>query len=371
MRVYLIAGEASGDLHGSNLVKALKTLHPACSFRGLGGDLMQSAGVDIVRHYREMAFMGFSEVIQNLKTIMAMMKECRRDIAAYKPDVVVLIDYPGFNLRMAGYTHKAGIPTVYYISPQVWAWKKSRIRQIRQDVDLMLTILPFEKSFYHKHGYSAEWVGHPLLDVIHNYQPVALTEILPGNHPGGKPLIALLPGSRRQEIKTMLPIMARMPAFFPDYDFVIAAAPSMDEDFINQHTAGEKIPIIKGHTYDILAHARAALVTSGTASLETALWEVPQVICYKGSALSYHIARWLVDIPFIGLPNLVMDKPLVKELIQYDFNATNLREELSRLLTDNVYSCRMREEYRMLKEKLGGRGASENAARKILGLLNQ
>lgn len=363
MRYYIIAGEASGDLHASNLMRELRKKDPAAEFRCWGGDLMKQQGGTIVKHYRDLAFMGFAEVVMNLRTILRNLDYCKSDLLEFKPDVLLLVDYPGFNLRMAKFAHEKGIRVYYYISPQVWAWKESRVRSIRENVDRMFVILPFEKEFYKKHAYDVDFAGHPLLDAIANMQEAIPSRAECVRRWGleDKPLIALLPGSRRQEISTMLPLMLSVRKYFPEYQFVIGAAPSQDISFYNDLLDGENVPVIAGQTYELLRHAEAALVTSGTATLETALFGIPEVVCYKGNRLSYWIARSLVKIKFISLVNLIMDREVVKELIQDDLNTSNLRNELQKILKGEARE-KMLVDYNELKQKLGGAGASEKVA---------
>jgi len=358
MKYYLIAGEASGDLHGSNLIKQLKQLDTDATIRCWGGDLMQQAGGQVVKHYRELAFMGFAEVIMNLRTILRNMDFCKEDIAAFKPDVLVLIDYPGFNLRIAEWAKKQGYRIVYYISPQVWAWKENRVKKIKECVDRMLCILPFEQDFYHKWQYEVEYVGHPLVEVIRDAKDK------PADPPfADKPVIAVLPGSRKQEVSVKLPIMLTMAKHFPDHQFVVAQAPSLDDDFmqglIGQHS---NVSTVKGQTYALLRQATAALVTSGTATLETALFGVPEVVCYKGSPVSYFFAKRLIKVKYIALVNLVMDKPVVKELIQHELTEEHLLKELTLLLNDTATRERMKADYAELWNRLGERNASRLAA---------
>lgn len=359
-RIYIIAGEASGDLHGGNLVRALFDVADApLEVRAWGGDRMASAGAEVVKHYRELAFMGFTQVVLNLRTILRNMATCKRDIAAFKPDALVLIDYPGFNLRIAEWAHGQGIPVHYYISPQVWAWKKGRVRTIRRVVDRMYTILPFEKDWYAAHGMAVDFVGHPLLDAIEQEGRTPLAP-LPGDD--GRPVIALLPGSRRQEIGRMLPLMLRAAARFPDHRMVVAAAPSTPMEVYTEAIGDRKATVVAGHTYDVLRSARAALVTSGTATLETALFGVPEVVCYSGSAINVWLAKRLIDVRFISLVNLIMDREVVRELIQSDLTAENLVAELGRLLHDGPYRTRMQQDLAALRTMLGGPGASRAVA---------
>jgi lipid-A-disaccharide synthase len=362
MKFYIIAGEASGDLHASNLMKALKASDTEAVFRCWGGDLMKEAGGEIVKHYRDLAFMGFAEVIIHLRTILKNLDFCKKDILDYKPDALILVDYPGFNLRMAEFAHEAGFRVIYYISPQVWAWKRSRVYKIRKFVDKMLVILPFEKEFYRKYDFPVEFVGHPLLDVV--TRPSGYKDrqdFISKNQLSGKPVIAVLPGSRKQEISRMLPMMAGLSGRFPGYDFVVAAAPSMEEEFYHKLIGNEGLPLLRNQTHELLRYADAALVTSGTATLETALFRVPQVVCYKANELSYQIARRLVDVKFISLVNLVMDRQVVKELIQGDFNPDNLYHELEMILNE-TWRKKVIADYDELYGKLGGEGASARAA---------
>lgn len=357
-RLYLIAGEASGDLHGSNLIKALRALRPDIVCRAWGGDRMADAGATVVKHYCDLAFMGFWEVAKNLRTIWRNLHFCQRDIEAFQPDAVVLIDYPGFNLRIARWAKKRGFRVVYYISPQLWAWHASRVRAIRRDVDQMLVILPFETDFYRQYGVQATWVGHPLLDVI--------PQVAQPCHSG---VIALLPGSRQQEVRRILPVMLSVTPFFSGYQFVVAAAPSLPESLYRAYLAGyPQVELVVGDTYGVLQRAQAALVKSGTSTLETALLGVPQVVCYAGSSISYAIARRVVRVPYISLVNLVLERPLVRELIQHDMNTPSLRQALDDILQPAQAEV-IREGYRELRRRLGGPGASERAARRILEFL--
>ena len=361
----MIAGEASGDLHASNLMKELKKLDQEAEFRCWGGDLMLAEGAVLVKHYRDLAFMGFVEVIANLPTILRNFKVCKKDLIAYKPDALILIDYPGFNLRMAEYAKKKGLKVYYYISPQIWAWKQSRVKQIKEFVDRMFVILPFEKEFYKKFDYKVDFVGHPLLDAIADLK-TASTKIK-----DDKPIIALLPGSRKQEILRILPLMLELSKKYADYRFIIAAAPSIDNHFYTELTKDFDVDIVFNNTYALLSKAKAALVTSGTATLETALFEVPEVVCYKGGNISYQIAKKLIKVKFISLVNLVMDKEIVKELIQDELNVENLFTELNKILMDKQLRLEMAENYLQLKEKLGGKGASAKTANFIYKDLNK
>ncbi len=367
MRYYIIAGEASGDLHGSNLITELKKKDASADIRCWGGEKMQATGATLVKHYKELAFMGFLEVIKNLPTILKNIKFCKTDILQFKPNALILIDYPGFNLRIAKWAKEQGIPVIYYISPQVWAWKENRVKLIKKCVDKMLVILPFEKEFYAKWNYEVEYVGHPLVEVVDEYQVSSIKYQVSGN------TIALLPGSRQQEILKKLPIMLEVAKHFPDYQFVVAKAPGLDESFYAELLAPYKnVSSVVNKTYELLVQSKAALVTSGTATLETALFGVPEVICYKGSAFSYQIAKRLIKIKFIGLVNLIMDKEVVKELIQDDLTVENLKQELNLLLTDEAKQKQLSEDYTSLKNLLSEGGhASANAAASIYTFLTK
>jgi lipid-A-disaccharide synthase len=366
MKYYIIAGEASGDLHGSNLMKALYQEDRNADIRFWGGDLMEATGGTLVKHYRELAFMGFIEVVFNLKTILGNIKICKKDILAFQPDVIIFIDYPGFNMRIAKWSKEIGIKTHYYISPQIWAWKENRIKEIKRDIDKMYVILPFEKDFYEvKHNYPITFVGHPLIDAIHNQPVINPEDFRTANKLSEKPIIALLPGSRKQEITKMLSIMLSVVNEFPHYQFVIAGAPSQDFSFYEPFITNTNIKFISNKTYDLLKIATAALVTSGTATLETALFKVPEVVCYKGSWASYQIAKRIITLKYISLVNLIMDEEVVTELIQADFNTKNIKKELTKLLEPN-YRKQLLEKYDLLERKLGGTGASEKTAQLIV-----
>ena len=367
MKYYIIAGEASGDLHASNLMKELKKLDHSADFRCWGGDLMKAQGAVLVKHYRELAFMGFIEVIINIKTIFSNLKLCKKDILQYKPDALILVDYPGFNLRIAEFAKAAGIKVFYYISPQIWAWKQGRVHKIKKTVGKMFVILPFERDFYKRFNYDVEFVGHPLLDAIND--PWYKNEISSFRKVEGlseKPLIAILPGSRKQEISKVLPLMLANVSKFPGYEFVIAGVSSLPEDFYSEICAGhENVKIVIGKTYILLSNVVAAIVTSGTATLETALFNVPEVVCYKGSAISFFLAKKLVKVKYISLVNLIMDDEVVKELIQQDFNSAQLQQELSKILDPGV-ADKIKLQFAQLKLKLGGSGASAKTAYLIM-----
>lgn len=365
MKYYVIAGEASGDLHGSNLLKEIKEKDPACEIRFWGGDLMaEVVGEKPVKHYKDLAFMGFLEVAMNLRTILGNIKFCKKDIESFRPDVLILIDYPGFNLRIAEFAKSLGIKVVYYISPQLWAWKEGRVETVKKFVDEMLVILPFEKDFYKKHEVEAHFVGHPLLDAIYDLQPIDCHEFKLNNNLNQKEIIALLPGSRKQEVEKMLEIMLSVRPYFKDYQFVIAGAPSLPKEFYENYV-DENVHFVSNKTYDLLRCSKAALVTSGTATLETALLNVPEVVCYRGSKISYEIAKRLVKhIKYISLVNLIMDRAVVKELIQSELTTENLVSELKLVLNED--RSKILSDYEELRHKLGGKGASENAAEIIV-----
>ncbi len=371
MKYYIISGEASGDMHGANLVSEIKRRDKHAEFRGWGGDKMEAEGVEINKHYRELAFMGFAEVLMNLRTILNNLKKCKADILAYNPDGVILIDYPGFNLRIAEFLHENGIKVFYYISPQIWAWKQNRVHKIKKVVDKMFVILPFEKPFYKKFNIEVDFVGNPLLDEIHKFKESYKSEDFRANNKlSDKPIIALLPGSRTQEIKTKLPVMLSVVEAYKDYQFVIAGAPSQEETIYKEIIGNQNnVSIVFGKTYPLLLNSHAGLITSGTATLETALFKVPQVVCYKANPISYRIAKRLVKIKFISLVNLIMDKEIVRELIQHELTTTNVTSELGKLLEgkdrENLLA-----DYDELIIKLGGVGASANTAEHIVNYLD-
>jgi len=378
MKYYIIAGEASGDLHGSNLIKELKLLDTAADIRCWGGDKMQDAGATLVKHYSSLAFMGFIEVLKNLRTIFKNLAACKADITRYQPDALVLIDYPGFNLRIAAWAKRKGFRVIYYISPQVWAWKESRVRGIKKNVDKMLVILPFEKDFYKKWGFEVEYVGHPLVKVVDEFifnHPVSEPTIHSFLNSSGiaihTPVIAILPGSRQQEILTKLPIMLSVAKYFPDYHFVVAKAPGIEDDFYDALLAPyQNVSSVMNQTYALLREAKAAIVTSGTATLETALFGVPEVVCYKGSAISFLIAKWLITIQYICLVNLIMNKEVVKELIQEQLTEQNIAAELKKILYDAGKQSQLKEDYSALTHLLSqGGNASANAANSIYRFL--
>ncbi|HRB72176.1 MAG TPA: lipid-A-disaccharide synthase [Flavobacterium sp.] len=366
MKYYIIAGEASGDLHGSNLMKAIYEEDAQADIRFWGGDLMQKTGGTLVKHYRELAFMGFIEVIFNLKTIISNIKFCKSDIEQFNPNAIIFIDYPGFNMRIAKWAKERGIPTHYYISPQIWAWKENRIKAVKRDFDYLYVILPFEKAFYEdKHHFPVTFVGHPLIDAIHNRKITRQSDFIKENNLDDKPIVAILPGSRKQEITKMLSVMLSVVEDFQDYQFVIAGAPSQEHDFYKPFLKNKNVHFIANKTYDLLSHSTAALVTSGTATLETALFKVPEVVCYKGSWASYQIAKRIITLKYISLVNLIMDKEVVTELIQDQCNSKNIKAELQKILNP-AYKKHLIAQYDELEQKLGGVGASKKTAQHIV-----
>jgi lipid-A-disaccharide synthase len=377
MKYYIIAGEASGDLHGSNLIKELKKLDTSATIRCWGGDKMQEAGGDLVKHYRDLAFMGFTEVLMNLRTIFRNLKFCKEDILQFKPDALILIDYPGFNLRITKWAKQQGLKIIFYISPQVWAWKENRVKMMKKYIDKMLVILPFEKGYFkNKWNWDVEYVGHPLVEVVESYglgaTPARLSHSGGGYEPKSSNIVALLPGSRKQEIAKKLPVMLEVSKFFPDYEFIVAEAPSVEDEFYKPFTLPyTNVSAAKNKTYDLLLQAKAALVTSGTATLETALFEVPEVVCYKGSFLSYQIGKRLVKVKYISLVNLIMDKLVVKELLQEKLTVENLKNELHELLTNEERINEIKKNYADLKRILSKEGnASAKAAKSIINFLS-
>lgn len=367
MKYYIIAGEASGDLHGSNLIKALKIKDIDADVRCWGGDLMQQAGGYLVKHYKEMAFMGFLEVLLNIRSIFKNMGFCKNDIKKFNPDVIIFIDYSGFNLRIAKWAKENNFKTNYYISPQIWASREGRISKIKSTIDAMYVILPFEKEFYEKkHDFPVHFVGHPLIDAIRNRENTNEKAFRTENNlDADLPIIALLPGSRKQEVQNMLSVMLSVTDSFSDYQFVIAGAPSLEKDFYTPFMTKSNIGFVTNKTYDLLEISHTALVTSGTATLETALFKVPQIVCYKANWISYQIAKRIITLDYISLVNLIMEKEVVKELIQTDLNTKNLKSELTKILDGPQRKCLL-EDYNTLEKKLGGTGASENAATLIV-----
>ncbi|AOM77228.1 lipid-A-disaccharide synthase [Pedobacter steynii] len=365
MKYYLVAGEASGDLHGANLMKAIKAEDESASFRYYGGDKMQAEGGELRKHYAEMAFMGFTEVLLNLRTIFRNLKACKEDILVAHPDVLILIDFPGFNLKIAEFAKEQGIKVCYYISPKVWAWNQKRVLRIKRIVDKLFCILPFEVDFYKSWGMEVDYVGNPLLDEIAQFVPDLEFR---NRYKLDKDIIALLPGSRKQEIERLLPDMLSVTAAFPGQQFVVAAAPSFEEAYYRQFIHSTNVTLVFGQTYQLLQVAKAAVVASGTATLETALFHVPQVVVYRGGAISVAIARMLVKIKFISLVNLIMDRKVVTELIQEDCNASQITAELKNLL-EGEGRKKMLADYAELSGKMGSAGASERTAKLIINFL--
>lgn len=368
MRYYIIAGEASGDLHGSNLIRELKKLDTGADIRCWGGDKMQAAGGVLVKHYRDLAFMGFTEVLMNLRTIFRNLRFCKEDIESYKPDALILIDYPGFNLRIAKWAHEQGLKVIYYISPQVWAWKENRVKMMKQCIDKMLVILPFEKDYFkNKWNWEVEYVGHPLVEVVE----ISRQSTVDSQQLSDRPIVALLPGSRKQEILKKLPIMLEVSKSFPDHQFIVAKAPAVEDAFYQELLKDySNVSHVADQTYNLLMQAKAALVTSGTATLETALFAVPEVVCYKGSAISYQIARRVIRVKYISLVNLIMDRVVVKELIQDALTPENLATELKQLLFDQHRIGQLKRDYAELKDVLSkGGNASAKAAKSIVDYL--
>ncbi|MCH2230682.1 MAG: lipid-A-disaccharide synthase [Crocinitomicaceae bacterium] len=365
-KIYVIAGEPSGDLHASNMMKAILDEDPTVDFRFWGGDKMADVQHDgLVKHIRDLAFMGFVEVLMNIRTILGNIKFCKKDIETYQPDALVLIDYPGFNLRVAEWAKKRGIKVYYYISPQIWAWKQNRVHKIKKVVDHMFVILPFEQDFYKKFDYNVEYVGHPLLDEISKFDFECIkSQFLTENQLSEKPIIALLPGSRKQEVSVKLPIMVEALKGFKDYQIVVAGAPTLSADFYA--SIDSSITIVFNETYKLLANSDVAVVTSGTATLETALFKVPEVVCYKGSEISYRIAKRLIKVKYISLVNLIMDREVVKELIQKECNPTQIKDEVRRLINDKERSQEIEKDYDLLQNILGGGGASKKVAQSLL-----
>ena len=354
---YFIVGEASGDLHASNLIRELSKLHEHATFTGFGGDKMKAVGFEMTKHYKEMAFMGFWEVLTNLPIILKNFKQAKKEIIKYKIDVLVLVDYPGFNMRMASFAKKLRIKVVYYVTPQVWAWKKSRVKSLKKHTDMLIPILPFEKEFFAKYNVESFFYGHPLLD--------SLTKVDSHKIATEKPIIALLPGSRKQEIKQSLPIMMQVVDDFQNYQFVIAGAPSIDLSFYRNITANSYIPILSNKTYALLKESKAAIVTSGTATLETAIFKVPQIVCYKTSYLSYFLGRLLVKVNYISLVNIICQQEVVKELIQVEFNKHRLKEELKRILQHKRRKI-ISSHYDNVLKLLGKEGVSKRVAQAII-----
>ena len=367
MKYYIIAGEASGDLHASNLVAEIKKKDKKAEFRGCGGDLMKAQGVDLLKHYRTMAYMGFVEVAVNLRKVLGNIAQCKKDILEYQPDAIILVDYPGFNFRIADFAHEKGFKVLYYISPQVWAWKRRRVKKVKRSVDKMLVILPFEEEFYKQYGVDVTYVGNPLLDELAKFGTANRSIFLRRNSLGEKrEIIALLPGSRYQEVKRVLPVMLKAASHFPDYQFVVAGVSSLDKSLYKKILGNSDVFLIENQTYELLQNSSAAVVTSGTATLETALLTVPEVVCYKATGFSYLLAKWMIKVKFISLVNLVMSREVVKELIQGEMTEENIVKELELLLHNSKRQRKLLEDYEELKDRLGSAGASEKAAEVII-----
>lgn len=368
MKYYIVAGEASGDLHASNLMRGIKASDPQAEFRYFGGDLMAAQGGTLTKHYRDMAFMGFVEVLMNIKSISANMNLCKADILDFKPDAVILVDYPGFNLRIAQFAKEQGFKVFYYIAPKVWAWKEGRVKKLKQYVDKLFIIFPFEIPYFEKHGVTAEFYGNPLLDAIELRTDLdkSFAEFVESNGLSSKPIIALVAGSRKQEIKHNLPVMLIMVKHFPDYQFVIAGAPSLTLDVYKPYLTDSRVSLIYNQTYPLFKHSTIALVTSGTATLESALLNTPEVVCYKGSLISVLIAWIVIKVKYISLVNLIMDREAVVELTQFELNEHRLRDEVSRLLPGSRHRETMLDDFKKLQKMLGGSGASQRVGSAIV-----
>jgi lipid-A-disaccharide synthase len=375
MKYYLIAGEASGDLHGSNLMHELKKADPSAEFRCFGGDLMEAEGGRLVKHFREMAYMGIVNVVLHIRTIARNMRFCQSDILEYRPNVLILIDYPGFNLRMAKFAKKNNIPVFYYISPKIWAWKEYRVKEIKAYVDEMFTILPFETEFYKKYDVEVHYVGNPTMDAVAKFysSPVTKDEFLSNNNLDSRPVVALLAGSRKQEIKNMLPVMKKAAFCYPEFQFVVAGVHFVDPR-LYQKILKNSIPVIYNQTYELLQNAHTALVSSGTATLETALFEVPQAVLYKvegGWLIQVIMKKFFLKIKWASLPNLILNKEAIREFIQVDMTFKNIKEELHRLFYEEGYREKIIDDYKRLKQQLGQHGSSGRAARLMVQLLKQ
>jgi len=371
MKYFVIAGEASGDLHASNLIKEIMQKDPDAQFQYLGGDLMRNViKHSPLIHYQQMAFMGIVDVIKNLFTILKNIKTTKKAILKFNPDLIILIDYPGFNLKIASFAHERGYKTVYYIAPKLWAWKEGRVRQIKKNIDKLLVILPFEVDFYKKHQIQAEYVGNPVVDAVRQHKGMKKKEFLNKFGLDQRPLIALLPGSRRQELEMTLPDMLKIIDKFTEYQFVISGAPGFKREDYQNLLQDKNIPVIFDHTYDLLEHAHSAIVTSGTAALETALFKVPQIVVYKTYKWQYEIGKRIVKIPFFSLPNLIMQREIVKELLQNDFNPENLQTELEKI-NQGEKRKKMLTDYQNLEQLLGTGHVSEKAALSIINMFQE
>lgn len=361
MKYYLIAGERSGDLHAGNLVKAIKKRDPSATFRGFGGEYMEQAGVELAVHYRDMAFMGLAELLTNINKIKKYIRFCKDDITAHKPDVIVLIDYGGFNLQIARFGKKSGIKVFYYIPPKYWAWYQNRALWLKPHVDRLFVILPFEKEFFKKFNWDSDYVGNPVLDAVKSHHPDK--EFLTRNGlQGDDRFIAFLPGSRKQELKTILPLMANVARNFPDRQFAVAAVNNLDKSLYVGISSLKNVKLIFEDTYNILQNASAAIVTSGTATLETALFKVPQIVVYKANVISYWLAKFLIKVQFISLVNLIAGKEVVKEMIQSEANPESITVELKQILNNSIYRQGILDGYDQIIKILDTGSASENAA---------
>ncbi|MFD1468847.1 lipid-A-disaccharide synthase [Hymenobacter caeli] len=367
MKYYLIAGERSGDFHAADLMRALRTEDAAAEFRFWGGDLMRAVGGELVHHYQDLAVMGFLEAATGVLKFRRYLKECEKDLQAYRPDVLILVDYGGFNLRVAKFAKAQGLKVFYYISPKIWAWNEGRVEQVKSRVDKMFVILPFEEEFYKRFDYPVDYAGNPTADAVAEFVPTA--DFHARNQLDQRPIIAVLPGSRKQEIEEMLHVMlAILPPFMVDYQFVVAGVDNLDRVYY-QHFERNGIRLVFDQTFDLLSHATAALVTSGTATLETALFGVPQIVCYRTSNISYAIGKLVIKVPYISLVNLIAGHAVVKELIQNDFTARNLMDELKLLLTDEAYQARIKAGYDEIRTKLGQQQAAQKTAALMVGYL--
>lgn len=373
MKYYLVAGEASGDLHGSNLMKGIKMHDPNADFRFFGGDLMKEVGSVLVKHYREMAFMGFLEVVKNLGTISKNFKDCQQDIASYSPDVVILIDYPGFNFRIAKWANARGIKVFYYIAPKVWAWKEGRVKRLRAYVDKLFTIFPFETAYFKKHGIDVHYEGNPLIDALAQKKPTlpSYDDFITKHHLDSKPIVAVLAGSRKQEVEKCLPLMKQVAAHFPQYQLVVAGAPSLPIEFYSPFLKDGDIKLVYNQTYELFNVSTAALVTSGTATLEAALFGIPQAVCYRTSHISAWIAKAFIKVKWVSLVNIIMDKEVVRELLQYDMTVKNMVEELEALLPQGQKREQVLADYRILQAMLEREGSSERTAKKMIEILTK
>lgn len=369
MKYYLIAGERSGDFHAANLMRNLRQQDPEAEFRGWGGDMMKAEGGTLVHHYQEMAIMGFWEAATSILKFRGYLKECQRDLLDYQPDVLILIDYAGFNLRVARFAKEHGIKVFYYISPKIWAWNQGRVHTVKKIVDRMFVILPFEQEFYQRFGYGVDYIGNPTADAVAEHQK-SDDFYQRNNLDPNRKIVAVLPGSRKQEIEEMLYEMVAILPPFLDYQFIVAGVDNLDRNYY-AHFERNNVRILFNETYDLLAHATAALVTSGTATLETALFDVPQVVCYRTSAVSYAIGKAVIKVPYISLVNLIADREVVKELIQGEFNSRNLVKELRKILTDNEFIAQQKAGYAEIREKLGQQRAAEKAAKLMIGYLQK